>query len=352
MKTLSKGTKDEIHFESNEDNIKRLLSKLTSSTERNFLDNNYRNKYLLVPITEFIKYNLDQKKVYILNSIKTHNLTLTNEMKELLMVITEILPRKEASLKLLDMLINILAEYFQMKSKLNKIEDNLIWITKINHENENDKRIYSLEDVKLMLFNFVKENNDKYLREQTEKLNFAIKEEYEIVFAKRIEYYRNLYNEYKTKLVALSNKINQKFPNSSLISKIKRKFNKIIFINNKIKKSINFNKLNKAYGQICSLNRKIHRDINELNQNNRYENNLIKFLSEKNEFDAALNKLIEDNKEQWNKLDDGNKKTIMYKINNYSYLNIDKTKEIFMSGINTNDTENWDDLSDSDWSED
>ena len=42
----------------------------------------------------------------------------------------------------------------------------------------------------------------------------------------------------------------------------------------------------------------------------------------------------------------------MYKINNYSYLNIDKTKEIFMSGINTNDTENWDDLSDSDWSED
>ena len=107
---------------------------------------------------------------------------------------------------------------------------------------------FTMEELNLMCASFVNSVNEKYLFKQTDILNYNIKYEYENVYNKRIEFYKNIANEYKNKFNTVIGENKWEFPNLSFQKKIRRVLNEIANKIYALKTAIVKKKIGKAYG--------------------------------------------------------------------------------------------------------
>ena len=222
--------------------MKEILDKNNTKEEINYI-NNKNTKYLAMDPSEFAMKNADEKIKYVTNSILAKT-KLNAKHIEFVNIIIRNLKNKSANLFILDDIIDLLIVNNSLRKDKKKKKKNINMLDKLGLNEEK----FTMEELNLMCANFVNLVNEKYLFKQTDILNYNIKYEYENVYSKRIEFYKNIANEYKTKFNTIIGANKWEYPNLTFQKKIKRVLNEI---SNKIyalKIAIVKKKFGKAYG--------------------------------------------------------------------------------------------------------
>ena len=226
----------------NVEKIKEILDKNNTKDEIIYI-NNKNTKYLAMNSLEFAMKNADEKIKYVTNSILTKT-QLNAKHIEFINIIIRNLKNKSANIFIIDDIIDLLIVNNSLRKDKEKFWKNINMLDKLGLNEEK----FTMEELNLMCANFVNLVNEKYLFKQTDILNYNIKYEYENVYNKRIEFYKNIANEYKTKYYTIIGESKWKFPNLSFQRKIKRIFKEISNRVYALKFAIAKNKIGKAYG--------------------------------------------------------------------------------------------------------
>ena len=242
------------------ENILKILDKRTSSIERNYIARS-KTKYLAISAKDFIGLKPEQRKNFVFNVISSKT-TLSPFQVEFVLVLVEILSTKLSTIYVLDDIIDLLVNYTKIKIENDKVFNKLVNL--IDLENGNSENKYTIEEMKALMTEFVNSTNEKYLFKQTDNLNYQIKYEYENDFAKRIDNYRNKYEEYKLKYETLLLKTKQIAPNFSFQNKVKRKYRELEKSIYQLKRSLYWKQYGKSYGICVRLVKKIQRNIDAM----------------------------------------------------------------------------------------
>ena len=310
----------------NFEKIKEILDKNNTKDEIIYM-NNKNTKYLAMNSSEFAMKNVDDKIKYVTNSILTKT-QLNAKHIEFVNIIIRNLKNKSANIYIIDDIIDLLMVNNSLRKDKEKFWKNINMLDKLGLNEEK----FTMEELNLMCANFVNQVNEKYLFKQTDILNYNIKYEYENIYNKRIEFYKNIAKEYKNKYNTLIGVYKWEFPNLSFQKKIKRILKEI---SNKIyalKFAIAKNKIGKAYGISKCIIKYINWRKNDIDRKIGFRdmsiNDNIKEIRNGNldgkEIDKSLDKYILD-------LDDNTRD---------KFISLDKdTQKIIENNIFTKSTE-------------
>lgn len=231
------------------DRIMQILDNKSSIEERNYIKN-HKLKILTITPKDFISWKLEDRKIYLFNTLTTKT-SLDAKSIEFLVVLLENMSVKLSNLFILDDIIDFMINFHSLKDEKDKLWHKLGKFADANND-PNELR-YTVTELLSLIFDFAKDNNNKYLFQQADEINFKIKEEFENNYAKIIEFYKNKYHEYKTRYKALLVKSNQIFPNESFQKKVNRVLNKIKNGFYDLKTSLFKKRYGKCYG-LCKIN--------------------------------------------------------------------------------------------------
>ena len=340
----------------NFEKIKEILDKNNAKEEIIYM-NNKNTKYLAMNSSEFAMKNVDDKIKYVTNSILTKT-QLNAKHIEFVNIIIRNLKNKSANIFIIDDIIDLLIVNNSLRKDKEKFWKNINMLDKLGLNEEK----FTMEELNLMCANFVNLVNEKYLFKQTDILNYNIKYEYENIYNKRIEFYKNIANEYKNKYNTIIGVNKWEFPNLSFQKKIKRVLKEISNKVYALKLAIVKNKIGKAYGISKCILKYINWRKNDINRKTGFmdmsiNENIKENGNEKldvNEINISLDKYILDLDENTrNKFISFDKETQkIIKNNTFSKSTEDKSiKDRLISNINkfyaeTNLNENFSDEED------
>jgi len=323
----------------NLEKIKEILDKNNTKEEINYMKSK-NIKFLAMNSSEFAMKNSDDKIKFVTNSIltKTH---LNAKHIEFVNIIIRNLKNKSANIYILDDIIDLLIVNDSLRKDKEKFWKNINMLDKLGLNEEK----FTMEELNLMSANFVNTINDKYLFKQTDILNYNIKYEYENVYNKRIEFYKNIANEYKNKYNTIRGEIKWEYPNLSFQKKMLRVFKEILNQIYALKIAIVKNKIGKAYGISKCIIKYINWRRNDINKktgfmemfNKEIIKRKIEDYPENKDENLTLNKLVmelDDNtRDKYISLDKDTQKKI--KDNTFSKSTDDKSiKDRLISNIN------------------
>ena len=244
--------------------IMEILDKNTSALDKNYAAGHKKAKHLAIEAKDFIAMKIEARKTFVFSTISS-KIKLSPFYTEFILLLVEILPAKLSIVYVLDDIIDLLVNYTKIKSENDRIYHKLANLISLPCNEKGPK--YSIEEIKSLMAEFVNYTNDKYLYKETDKLNFAIKYEYENIFAKKVEFYKEKLDEYKAKYNALLIKDKQIFPNKTFQSKIIRKWTEFSKTIGRLKQAIYYRKLGKAYGIGVRIQKLIRKNIKSIKLN-------------------------------------------------------------------------------------
>ena len=232
-----------------------------------------------------LKFNLEDRKKFVLNSIVSKT-NLDAKNIEFLLVLTENFNTKLSNVKILDDIIDLIIEYNKIKLEKENLWKNLVKLIDINVDSNAIR--YSADEMMILMQEYIDNINKKYLFRQIDRVNNTIKEEIEVDYNKRINYYKELYSKYKCKYNTLLCKANQTFPNKSFQYKVHRKLNVILSNFYRIKNSIYKGQYGKCIG-ICYKNIKF---IGKLKENIKQDGLEDGFIQDKLILNEEVDNLV------------------------------------------------------------
>ena len=244
--------------------IMEILDKNTSALDKSYAAGHKKTKHLAIEAKDFIALKIEARKTFVFSAISSKT-KLSPFYVDFILLLVEILPAKLSIVYVLDDIIDLLVNYIKIKSENDRIYHKLANLISLPCNKNGPK--YSIDEVKTLITEFVNYTNDNYLYKETDKLNFAIKYEYENIFAKKIEFYKEKLDEYKAKYNALLMKNKQVFPNKTFQSKIIRKWTEFSKSIARIKQAIYYRKLGKAYGIGVRMQKLIAKNIKSIKLN-------------------------------------------------------------------------------------
>jgi hypothetical protein len=160
----------------------------------------------------------------------------------------------KANLAFLEDNINMMLNYEKKMKQDKMINDKLAWLKTFQIKKEDR---FTIEECKQLCKIFAAEENNQFIYNQTNELNYALKEEYRCTWFKQIQIWKEKYKQIKNEFKLFKMKANQNFPNYTFQIKVKEWMNQLLKEVSKIKQCIYYGKKWKAYGILSCLKSKI-----------------------------------------------------------------------------------------------
>ena len=293
---MEKNLSDKNKYE----NLQNILDKLSSKDIVEYLYNK-TPQFLTMDIQNYIKMKLEDRKAYVWNKMKTE-LKLNPILKNYVLVLVESLKMNKATLFLIEDNLKMIQELALLKEKQFKWEKNLGLFLDYQNYNYNDIK-FSAKDIDAIIYDQTNKFIGDYIRNQTNTLNNALKEEFRVNIDMIRRKYSNKYDEINNKI---RNEISSELNNNKIIeigiwnnfkiksldrlTRLKRYINKrrigqAIGIVNQIKKDVN--KINKDIDKNFNDNNNKFWDKFNNKFNNTYNkyNNKVNIIKESDELD-------------------------------------------------------------------
>jgi len=233
--------------------IQKILDKLETIEQKEYLES-VKVKYLTMPIHMYIKLPLNEKKKYILNTINTHYHELSVQSRKYILLLTQTINMNKANLAFLEDNINMMLNYEKKMKQDKMINDKLAWLKTFQIKKEDR---FTIEECKQLCKIFAAEENNQFIYNQTNELNYALKEEYRCTWFKQIQNWKEKYKQIKNEFKLFKMKANQNFPNYTFQIKVKEWMHQLLKEVSKVKQCIYYGKKWKAYGILSCLKSKI-----------------------------------------------------------------------------------------------
>ena len=198
---MEKNLSDKNKYE----NLQNILDKLCSKDIVEYLYNK-TPQFLTMDIQNYIKMKLEDRKAYVWNKMKT-------VLKNYVLVLVESLKMNKATLFLIEDNLKMIQELALLKEKQFKWEKNLGLFLDYQNYNYNDIR-FSAKDIDAIIYDQTNKFIGDYIRNQTNTLNNALKEEFRVNIDMIRRKYSNKYDEINNKI---RNEISSELNNNKIM---------------------------------------------------------------------------------------------------------------------------------------